>query len=96
MLLIAMAYTDAHLSYWGSLPITEAQNGNVFGKTAVFIKTLFRDNRAYPMFAFLFGYGSVLLFQKMEPSGFDKKKILKKNSIKGILVACFRFFSILF
>lgn len=92
LLLIAMAYTDAQLSDWGSLPITEAQNGNVFEKTAVFIKTLFRDNRAYPMFAFLFGYGSVLLFQKMERSGFNKKKILKQFRLRAFWLLIFGFF----
>lgn len=92
LLLIAMAYTDAQLSDWGSLPIAEAQNGNVLEKMAVFIKTLFRDNRAYPMFAFLFGYGSVLLFQKMERSGFEKKKILKQLRLRAFWLLVFGFF----
>lgn len=92
LLLIAMAYTDAQLSDWGSLPVNDAQNGTVIGRAAVFIKTLFRDNRAYPMFAFLFGYGSVLLFQKMERSGFAKKKILKQFRLRAFWLLVFGFF----
>lgn len=88
LLLIAMAYTDAQLNDWDSL---QAQNDNLFERTAIFIKTLFRDNRSYPMFAFLFGYGSVLLFKKMERNGLDKKQILKLFRLRAFWLFVFGF-----
>ena len=56
------------------------------------LKRFLGDNRAYPMFVFLFGYGSMLLFQKMERSGFDKRKILKQFRLRVFWLLVFGFF----
>lgn len=91
LLLIAMAYTDAHLSDWGT-QAPETQNDSILEQTAISIKTLLRDNRAYPMFAFLFGYGSVLLFQKLERSNLNSKLILKRFRMRAFWLLVFGFF----
>lgn len=90
LLLIAMAYTDAHLSDWG-IQARETQNDSILEQTAISIKTLLRDNRAYPMFAFLFGYGSVLLFQKLERSNLSSKLISKRFRMRGLWLLVFGF-----
>lgn len=91
LLLIAMAYTDAHLGNWGT-PANQAVDLQPTERLAIAFKTLFRDNRAYPMFAFLFGYGSVLLFQKLERGGFDRKQILSRLRRRACWLLIFGFF----
>ena len=93
LLLIAMAYTDAQLSDWLEvLPVTEAQNGNIFEKTAVFIKTLFRGQQGLPDVCLPVWLREYVAVSENGTKRFRQKEDFKAISFKGILVACFRFF----
>ncbi|MFI2363236.1 DUF418 domain-containing protein [Promicromonospora sp. NPDC019610] len=70
LLLIAIANTTYYL--WGSEMnpgTSHPRDGSAVDKVADFLSITFVDMRTYPMFAFLFGYGMMQLYNRQVASG---------------------------
>ncbi|WP_205618350.1 PH domain-containing protein [Corynebacterium sputi] len=72
LLLIAMAYASVYVgAEFGVLVHEEPW----WDQAATFISTLFLDNRAFPMFAILFGFGLALSVRRQQERGVDELEI---------------------
>lgn len=84
LLLIAIANTPYYLwgretNPWVSHPV----DGSALDKVADFLVIVFVDMRTYPMFAFLFGYGMMQLYNRQVSSGTPEvaaRKLLQKRN----------------
>jgi uncharacterized protein len=84
LLLIAIANTPYYL--WGSetnLWVSHPVDGSTLDKVADFLIITVVDMRTYPMFAFLFGYGMMQLYNRQVASGTSEaaaRKLLQKRN----------------
>ncbi|WP_020016840.1 DUF418 domain-containing protein [Promicromonospora sukumoe] len=84
LLLIAIANTPFYL--WGSEVAgmsSHPVDGSVVDKVAAFLIIVLVDLRTYPMFAFLFGYGMMQLYNRQVSSGTSEeagRKLLQKRN----------------
>ncbi|MEU4387391.1 DUF418 domain-containing protein [Promicromonospora sp. NPDC023805] len=84
LLLIAVANTPFYL--WGSeigIASSHPVDGSALDKAAAFLIIVLVDLRTYPMFAFLFGYGMMQLYNRQVSSGTSEvaaRKLLQKRN----------------
>lgn len=84
LLLIAIANTPFYL--WGSEVAgmsSHPVDGSVVDKVAAFLVIVLVDLRTYPMFAFLFGYGMMQLYNRQVSAGTSEeagRKLLQKRN----------------
>ena len=84
LLLIAVANTPYYL--WASetgIGSSHPIDGSVVDKVAAFLIIVLVDLRTYPMFAFLFGYGMMQLYNRQVSSGTSEvaaRKLLQKRN----------------
>ncbi|TGG90270.1 DUF418 domain-containing protein [Natronospirillum operosum] len=84
LLLIAMAYAPMYLSQpdvggYGVIP-----GGGLADQIASFAAALLLENRAFPMFAILFGYGMVMLVNRQQAAGTaekDARGLLRRRAL---------------
>lgn len=76
LLLIALANAHVYLHARDigvrSYPIPES----VVDQVVILVQMMFVDGRAYPMFAFLFGYGLIQLYRRTTRQGVDEETVL--------------------
>lgn len=69
LLLIAMAYAPMYLPHADVGGYGLRPGGGAIDEAVSFLAALFLENRAFPMFAILFGYGMVMLVGRQEAAG---------------------------
>ncbi|MGH3945659.1 MAG: DUF418 domain-containing protein, partial [Pseudonocardiaceae bacterium] len=91
LLLIALA--NAHIYLYGhpvgvrAYPIPES----IVDRVVVLLQMTFVDGRAYPMFAFLFGYGIVQLLRRHTSKGVDEVTVRALVRRRGAWMILFGF-----
>ncbi|MBB6175185.1 putative membrane protein YeiB [Nocardiopsis mwathae] len=71
LLLIALANTGAYVFGHGRVAMGHPLDGTALDRAVNFVLTIAVDGRAYPLFAFLFGYGMVQVVRRLETQGAD-------------------------
>ncbi|MEE2039865.1 DUF418 domain-containing protein [Nocardiopsis sp. CT-R113] len=88
LLLIAMAYAGV---YTGAGFGTDAADAGPLDRGAAFATTLLLDNRAFPMFAILFGYGMAWTVSRQSARGTSDAEIRRLLRRRGLFLLLFGF-----
>ncbi|MFD3686393.1 DUF418 domain-containing protein [Nocardiopsis sp. NPDC058631] len=88
LLLIAMAYAGV---YAGAGFGTDAADSGPLDRGAAFATTLLLDNRAFPMFAILFGYGMAWMVSRQSARGTTDAEIRRLLRRRGLFLLLFGF-----
>jgi uncharacterized membrane protein YeiB len=88
LLLIAMAYAGV---YAGGGFGTDVSDASLPDRIAAFVTTLFLDNRAFPMFAILFGYGMAWMVSRQAARGTADTEIRRLLRRRGLFLLLFGF-----
>ncbi|WP_433699143.1 DUF418 domain-containing protein [Nocardiopsis sp. CA-288880] len=88
LLLIAMAYAGV---YAGAGFGTEAAGGTPLDRGAAFATTLLLDNRAFPMFAILFGHGLAWTVARQSARGASEAEVRRLLRRRGLFLLLFGF-----
>ncbi|PRX99061.1 DUF998 domain-containing protein [Allonocardiopsis opalescens] len=75
LLLIALAYAPLYLSATAPGVLNHPEGGGPLDAAVRFAELLLLDNRAYPMFAALFGYGLAVLVARQRANGTPDKGV---------------------
>lgn len=86
LLLIAMAYAGV---YVGGGFGTDASDLPLLDRVAALATTLLLDNRAFPMFAILFGYGLAWSVSRRRQRGVPDDEIRRRNRRRGLYLLLF-------
>lgn len=84
LLLIAMAYAPIYVTTGSVGGYGHRPDGSFFDHVTGFGATLLLENRAFPMFGVLFGYGLVMLINGTKRKGLsdaEAKRLLKRRSL---------------
>ncbi|HEY1095505.1 MAG TPA: DUF418 domain-containing protein [Glycomyces sp.] len=84
LLLIAMAYAPVYTTSGEAGGYGRRPGGSALDQTVSFISTLVVENRAFPMFGILFGYGLVMLVDSGRRKGLseaESRRILRRRSL---------------
>lgn len=84
LLLIAMAYAPVYLYSAEPSVWTHPGGGSPLDAMVRILALLFLDNRAFPMFAALFGYGMVVLIERRRAAGTpddEARRLLRRRSL---------------
>ncbi|MFE3457970.1 DUF418 domain-containing protein [Nocardiopsis aegyptia] len=88
LLLIAMAYASV---YAGGGFGTDVSGEALPDRVAAFVTTLFLDNRAFPMFAILFGYGMAWMVARQTARGTADAEVRRLLRRRGLFLLLFGF-----
>ncbi|MDJ1133674.1 DUF418 domain-containing protein [Streptomyces iconiensis] len=69
LLLIALAHAPMYVTTSDPGPVTHPEGGDALDRVVTFLSLDLVDNRAYPMFAALFGYGMATLVMRQRAAG---------------------------
>ncbi|WP_304502256.1 DUF418 domain-containing protein [Brachybacterium sp. FME24] len=86
LLLIAMAYAGV---YVGASFGTDVSAQPMLDRAAAFATTLLLDNRSFPMFAILFGYGLAWSVSRRRERGVPDGDIRRRNRRRGLFLLLF-------
>jgi len=86
LLLIAMSYAGAYASAGFGV---DASSEPALDQAASFTSTLFLDNRAFPMFAILFGYGLAWSIARQTARGVEPHQLRRELRRRALLLLAF-------
>ncbi|MEU6248020.1 DUF418 domain-containing protein [Glycomyces sp. NPDC047010] len=84
LLLIAMAYAPVYTTSGEAGGYGRRPGGSLLDQSVSFVSTLVVENRAFPMFGILFGYGLVMLVEGGRRRGLseqESRRILRRRSL---------------
>ncbi|WP_222723690.1 DUF418 domain-containing protein [Streptomyces sp. t39] len=91
LLLIALAHAPMYVTGSDPGPVTHPQGGDALDRTITFLGLDLVDNRAYPMFAALFGYGMAMLVMRQQAAGTSAKASGRLLRRRGLFLVLFGF-----
>ncbi|MGW3498359.1 DUF418 domain-containing protein [Streptomyces sp. NPDC001020] len=91
LLLIALAHAPMYVTGADPGPVTHPKGGDTLDRTITFLGLDLVDNRAYPMFAALFGYGMAMLVLRQRAAGTSGRAAGRLLRRRGLFLVLFGF-----
>ncbi len=91
LLLIALAHAPMYVTTSDPGVVTHPTGGDALDRTITFLSLDLVDNRAYPMFAALFGYGMAMLVMRQRAAGTTAAAASRLLRRRGVFLFLFGF-----
>ncbi|CAM5279791.1 hypothetical protein GCM10010329_78660 [Streptomyces spiroverticillatus] len=91
LLLIALAHAPMYVTTSAPGVVTHPTGGDALDRTITFLSLDLVDNRAYPMFAALFGYGMAMLVMRQRAAGTTAPAAARLLRRRGVFLFLFGF-----
>ncbi|WP_051722723.1 DUF418 domain-containing protein [Streptomyces albus] len=91
LLLIALAHAPLYVTTSDPGVVTHPAGGDALDRTVTFLSLDLVDNRAYPMFAALFGYGMAMLVMRQRAAGTTASAAARLLRRRGVFLVLFGF-----
>ncbi|TYP74060.1 DUF418 domain-containing protein [Paenibacillus methanolicus] len=96
LLLIVIAHVPMYIHSSGTVVISRPLGENVLDDVVNFIGLLLVDNRSYPLFAGLFGYGLAFMVSRQLAAGVPEKEVRRSLRRRSRLLIAFGFVHFVF
>ncbi|MGH3313463.1 MAG: DUF418 domain-containing protein [Streptomyces sp.] len=91
LLLIALAHAPMYVTTSDPGVVTHPKGGDALDRAITFLSLDLVDNRAYPMFAALFGYGMAMLVMRQRAAGTSSSAAGRLLRRRGVFLVLFGF-----